>query len=283
MIKLTCQYCGHTHPLNAKFCTNCGKKVEIPVENHEFMTDKLMSQLEKKDSDIQEEQTVENVNNLEENTIPEENIERLEENKEEVKEETSEIAEIDTKEETAEKKEDEEEPLMEAPVYEKSSPLNIIASFRVPEVKKKSKNRIFFWLFIVFFAASIGTAIFGFKMYEERNLFLEFYLNDIVIKDLTAEKAYKKDSILQYSFVFLGNGISCSDQYFYVKILNPDGSLRRGISSPENYTACHKLPFSGEERIVGFDPDLSKYEKGEYIIRLYYKDRCIYKTSYFIN
>ena len=82
-----------------------------------------------------------------------------------------------------------------------------------------------------------------------------------------------------------GLGKESASRDFFIKIIEPDGSLRRGSSSPKGYTtkSSHTIYTDNDNsfEIIGWGNSTeSVYEKGIYTYEIWYNNKRIYSTSF---
>lgn len=68
----------------------------------------------------------------------------------------------------------------------------------------------------------------------------------------------------------------------YIKIINPDGSVREGTTSPAGYSYKESIwvtPGSNNIGLSGWGNDAPSYEKGIYTVEIWYNKKAIYTTT----
>lgn len=68
----------------------------------------------------------------------------------------------------------------------------------------------------------------------------------------------------------------------YIKIINPDGSVKKGTTSPAGYSYKESIwvsPGSNNIGLSGWGNDTPNYEKGTYTVEIWYNKKAIYTTT----
>ena len=81
------------------------------------------------------------------------------------------------------------------------------------------------------------------------------------------------------------DGLSDDSNYrdLYIKVINPDGSLRKGASSPAGYSYKENVWISSGKdnsaELGGWGNNDPNYEKGTYTVEIWYNKKVIYSTT----
>ncbi len=236
---------------------------------------------------------------------------------------------------------------------EQSEPI-LVASYRIPEKKKRGGRRICFWLALLFLISTIALSAMAIWNYvswkkiqaeknqlEKENAELQkenTELVDIAEKIISDKSQLQNDSTqlkneisqvqidrdklqeeneqlkseneklkddyekllnsevhvdvsriynyenfstyldsLEITYLFLNYRVSTASNFsgqekLFIKILEPDGTLMTGISSPEGYT-MEVSPYSSQSGWGSHTP--GAYHPGEYKIEFWYKEICV--------